>query len=206
MSVTLEKICNIERLKGLEIVAGAEGKKNIILSSGIADFEFCTDLDTTQFDYYQPKSFVMSSLLFAKNKPEAILPAIKYLKEHDISAFGFKAIFYETLPEEVIAYANENNFPIVKIPLLTFIDDIIFEIIEAVRADNVNFFSEENIQKMIDGDFSKQQLYYCTKNISFIFLFPVTLLHNPKALLTLHPASSRLMLPHSYPEKSHNLQ
>lgn len=169
MSVTLEKICNIEHLNGLEIIAGREGKKNIILSSGIADFEFCTDLDIAQFDYYEPKSFVMSSLLFAKDKPEAILPAIKHLKARDISAFGFKPIFYETLPEEVIAYANENNFPIVKIPLMTFMDDIIFEIIEAVRAENHNFFSEENIQKMIDGDFSKQQLYYFTKNISFKF-------------------------------------
>lgn len=169
MSISIENICNMDNLPGLEIVAGAGGKNNIITSGGVADFEFCTDLDSSQFDYYQPNSFVMSSLLFAKNEPEAILPAVKWLKEHDISAFGFKTVFYETLPEEVLTYANEHDFPIVKIPLLTFMDEILFEIIEAVRADNDNFLSEENIQKMIDGDFPKSQLYYCTKNISLKF-------------------------------------
>ena len=164
MSISIENICNLERFSGLEIVAGDKGRNNIVTSGGMLDFEFCTDLDSSQFNYYQPKSFVMSSLLFAKNEPEAILPAVKYLKEHDISAFGYKTVFYDTLPDEVLVYAEENNFPIVKIPLHVFMDDIIFEIIEAVRTDDENFFSESNLQKMIDNELPKSQLYYFTKN------------------------------------------
>ena len=61
MSVSIENICNLERFSSLEFVAGSKGKKNVVTSSGILDFEFCTDLDASQFDYYQPKSFVMSS-------------------------------------------------------------------------------------------------------------------------------------------------
>lgn len=169
MSVTIENICNLERFSGLEFVAGIKGKRNIVTSGGMLDFEFCSDLDSSQFDYYQPKSLVMSSLLFAKNEPEAILPAIKYLKEHDISAFGYKTVFYETLPEEVLAYAEENDFPIIKIPLKVFMDDIIFEIMEAVRTDNENFFSENNLQRMVDNELPKSELYYFTKNVSLKF-------------------------------------
>ena len=169
MSISIENICNLERFSGLEIVAGDKGRNNIVTSGGMLDFEFCTDLDSSQFDYYQPKSFVMTSLLFAKNEPEAILPAVKYLKEHEVSAFGYKPVFYDTLPEEVLAYAEENHFPIVKIPLHVFMDDIIFEIVEAVRTDDENFFSESNLQKMIDKEPPKSQLYYYTKNVSLKF-------------------------------------
>ena len=169
MSVSIENICSLERFAGLEFVTGRKGKTNVVTSGGILDFEFCTDLNPSQFDYYKPKSFVMSSLLFAKNEPEAILPAVRYLKEHDISAFGYKTVFYETLPQEVLSYAEENDFPIVKIPLEVFMDDIIFEILEAVRTDDENFFSESNLKKMIDNELPKSQLYYFTKNVSLKF-------------------------------------
>lgn len=169
MSITIETLCKNEHLRGLEVIAGNQGVKNVVTSGGIADYEFCTDLDHSEFDYYKPKSFVMSSLLFAKNEAEAILPAIIYLKEHDISAFGYKTVFFESLPKEVLEYADKNDFPIIKIPLRVFMDDIIFEIAEAVRTDDENFFSETNLAKMIDDELPKSQLYYFTKNISLKF-------------------------------------
>ncbi len=45
-------------------------------------------------------------------------------------------------------------------------ESIIFEILDAVRKEDDNFFSEENLDQMIAGNLTKTQIYSLSKNIS----------------------------------------
>ncbi|UZM99773.1 PucR family transcriptional regulator ligand-binding domain-containing protein [Lysinibacillus sp. MHQ-1] len=47
-------------------------------------------------------------------KPEYLLNAVKSLIELGASALAYKPVIYKDLPEEVITYAEEQNFPILR--------------------------------------------------------------------------------------------
>lgn len=57
---------------------------------------------------------MLSSLLFAKQEPEYLLNAVKNLIELGASALAYKPVIFKELPEEVLSYAEQQNFPILR--------------------------------------------------------------------------------------------
>ena len=150
MALTIKDILQLHSLKKMELISGYQGLLHYVSSAGIADYEFCSDLDYPRENAFEKGSFVLSSLLFAKENPASILPAVKQLFESGVSALAYKTVIFQDLPEEVIVFSNENDFPI-------------------FRLDDTNLLTETNIKKMIHNEFSKSQVYFLSKNISLSF-------------------------------------
>ncbi|WP_425755355.1 PucR family transcriptional regulator [Ihubacter sp. rT4E-8] len=169
MALTVKDILELDSLRGIQLIAGKAGLSRSVVSAGIADFEFADFADSHEKDVFLPDSIVMSSLLFAKENPALILSAVKELHAIGAAAFAYKPNLFSVLPAEVLDFAEANDFPILQFTTGQFMDEIIFDIMDAVRKESDNFFSEENIDKMISDGMTKAQVYALSKNVSIKF-------------------------------------
>ncbi len=169
MALTVKDILKLDAMKDVELVAGEKGLSRAVVSAGIADFEFADFAGDQEKDVFLPDSVVLTSLLFARDNPDLILEAVKKLYDIGIAAFAYKSVLYAELPQEVLDFAEENSFPILRFSTKQFMDEMIFDILDAARRDSENFFSEENIDKMISDGMTKAQVYALSKNVSLKF-------------------------------------
>ena len=113
MQITVKEIMQLKEFQNFTLIAGREGEGNEILNIGILDYEYANeDPYLEKLWAFGKNAFVISSLLFAKDHPERILSAVKGLCRDGVAALAIKTIYYETLPEEALAYAEEHALPI----------------------------------------------------------------------------------------------
>ncbi len=168
MALTVKDILKLPSLKKFSLVTGAGGLDNAIISAGIADYEFAEGIDYDLSHAFERDSLVISSLLFAKGAPSLILPAIKLLKESGVSAFAYKKVLFQTLPQEAISYAEENDFPIFSYQDGTWFENIIFDVMTAVERDDARYLSETHIEKMIQAAASQEEIDNIRRGISLL--------------------------------------
>lgn len=168
MAFTVREIMTLPSLSKFNLVAGKGGLNNYIITAGIVDYEFVEGLDYDLSKAFEKDSIVISSLLFAKDKPELILPAIKFLKKSGVGAFAYKQILFETLPEDVIAYADKNDFPIFSFRDGAWFENIIFEVMAAVEKDDARYLSEAHIEKMIKGEATQEEVDNIRRGVSLL--------------------------------------
>lgn len=166
MALTVEKILTLPALRKLKLIAGRGGLERDIVSAGIVDYEFVEELNYDLSDAFEKDSLVISSLLFAKDNPSLIFPAIKKLNEYGVSAFAFKSIIYENLPDEAISYADENDFPIFSYKDGTWFENIIFEVMNAVEKDDARYLSQIHIKRMIQNTITQDEIDSIRRGIS----------------------------------------
>ena len=81
MSLKLDEILKLSILSSFCLVAGKHGLQRIVTGMGILDHEYA-DIQNPPMeadDIFAPGLFVLTSLLFAKDTPDKILPAFKQL-------------------------------------------------------------------------------------------------------------------------------
>lgn len=113
MSITVNEIYQLKEMEPLKLVAGASGLNNEIRGVGILDYEFSIQEEQLKINWpFRKYDFVVTSLLFAKDKPELLLSMVEALVSDHISALAVKNVVFKTLPDNVIDYANEHKLPI----------------------------------------------------------------------------------------------
>ena len=172
MALTVQDIMELPSGQKMQLIAGKNGMDHPVVSVEIADYEFTPDLKLMPeacFDIskaFDPGSFIITSLLFAKDDPAAILSAVKALEEAGMAALAFKQIIYRDLPSEVLAFAEEHDFPILAFGKDVWFENIIFDIMYAVQFDDKVYLSEEKIDSMLSGYMSRSELDIILKGIS----------------------------------------
>jgi len=153
MPITVSEIMKLEIFKGFKLVAGHGGLEKPIERSGILDYEYEQHFAKGQF---VKDSFVISSLLFAKEHPEMILDAVKGLLSDQVSGLAIKTIYFKELPEEVIKFANENEFPIFLFDKSSaFFEDIITVISDKIRSVDRFELIESKLDTILNKNISK---------------------------------------------------
>lgn len=113
MGITVREVWELKEFQAFQLVAGEEGLDNRVERIGILDYEFAMQNDREPRRWtFRKYDFVISSLLFAKDHPELLLPAIKELKKDEVSALAVKNVCYLNLPEDVLEYADRHQLPI----------------------------------------------------------------------------------------------
>lgn len=168
MSLRIKDILTLPALKNFQLVAGETGLDNDVITAGIADYEFAEGLIYDLTAVFEKDSMVISSLLFARNQPELILPAVKALHQCGASGFAYKNVLFDTLPDEVLTYADDHSFPIFSFPGDIWFENIIFDIMAAVERDDERHLSEEHIEKMIKGTISQEEVNSIRHGISLL--------------------------------------
>ena len=113
MAITILEAMKLPTFKDFDLVAGYRGLDREIQRASILDYEYESSLfDKPIQTYFEKEDFVISSLIYAKDDPSLILESVKGLISDGVSGLAIKNIYYDELPEEVIKYANQMDFPI----------------------------------------------------------------------------------------------
>ena len=85
MALMVKDILELPSGQKMQLLAGGKGLNRPVVSVEIADYEFAPDVTFApgiEFDLQEtmdPASFIITSFLFAKDDPSAILTAVKTL-------------------------------------------------------------------------------------------------------------------------------
>ncbi|MGE7691579.1 PucR family transcriptional regulator [Lysinibacillus sp. NPDC097214] len=156
--MNVENFLQLPITKEFTVVAGRNGLHKPVQNVEILDFEFSPDIQTVRETIFTPNCVVLSSLLFAKHKPEYLWNAVKSLIELGASALAYKPVIYEELPEEVLAYADEQNFPILRFGGDEFFEKIILETMAYAKTQDYSFFLETILRRLLEEDVTDEQI------------------------------------------------
>lgn len=157
MAVTLRDALELDILKSFKVVAGKNGLSKTITSTEILDFEFVLEGQNYREKVFDGDSLVVSSLLFAKDDPSLILDAVKRLHHLNVKALAYKPVFFQEMPEEVIAYAEKHDFPILQFGHDEFFEPIITSIKELVEKDESAGLTESLFEEMLMRKFTQEE-------------------------------------------------
>lgn len=167
MAISINDILKLNSLRDFKLEAGKSGLDRVVSLASVADYEF----DETLSDVYQygfeKESFVISSLLFAKDNPKQITFAIEKLIEIGVSGFAYKKILFQELPKEALELAEQHAFPIFSFePKSAYFENIIFDIMLAVQENSVSFSQEKIIEQMIEQKLTRNEVEALAKTIN----------------------------------------
>ena len=151
MSITVLDAMKLNSLKNFKLVAGQWGLNRNIEKVGILDYEFVKKIK----GQFIQGEFILSSLLFAKDDVNLLIGAVKSLIEDNVACLAIKNIYYSELPDYIIDYANEANFPIFIFDNSVFFEDIITDITDMIRAVDNYQLLEAKIDIILQKNTSK---------------------------------------------------
>ncbi|MGG4383077.1 PucR family transcriptional regulator ligand-binding domain-containing protein [Priestia megaterium] len=156
--MTVKDLFQLSLTKNFSVVAGYNALHKIIISVGILDFEFTEGIQPMREEAFEPHSLVLSSLLFANQKPELLIETIKELIKLKVSALAYKPAIYEDLPDEVLQFANEQDFPILRFGGDEYFEEVIFEVMTYIKGRENDLFLQNIMRCLIEDEVSKPQL------------------------------------------------
>ena len=171
MALTVRDLMNLQCFNYLELIAGQRGLSRKVAGMGILEYELMPEFIDEYLQTFTPGDFVLCSFLYQYccKKPEEILPMVKHLYHYGVAGIGFKKILYPALPQEVLDFANQNDFPIFRFGKDIYYENLVYEITDALQTDDRNLLHAENIDRMISGTLPQNRIYSIAKNLSLSF-------------------------------------
>ncbi|MCM3570831.1 PucR family transcriptional regulator [Neobacillus mesonae] len=167
--MTVKDFLQLSVTKDFSVVAGDNALNKPIQSVEILDFEFAAGIQQVRETAFNPHSIVLSSLLFAKEKPELLLNTVRNLIDLKVSALAYKPVIFKDLPQEVLDVANEQHFPILCFGGDEFFEDIIFEAMSQLKKADKRCLLEKIMQTLVDEEVSEEQIQSFIKQMGTPF-------------------------------------
>lgn len=76
----------------------------------------------------------------------------------EVTALAFKPVIFRELPNEVLVFANEQHFPILRFGGDEYFEEIIFDVKEYINKRNYSLFLENMMKSLIGEEVSEEQL------------------------------------------------
>ena len=150
----LRDIMKLPELSGFKLISGSGGLDKYVDATEIIDFEFAEGIEFTREEMFYGHSVGITSLMFARQKPELILNAVKQLDGMGVTCLCYKPIFFKELPPEVIEYSENHDFPIFEITDDAFFEDIVLAIKKEVGQDMTESEIEGALEALIVDELS----------------------------------------------------
>lgn len=158
MAITVKDLLQLQTLRNFKVVAGQQGMSRTVKTVEILDFEFAQGVGDIRTIAFTDKSLVLSSLLFAKDQPKLLTEAIDKLLKLGVSALAYKPVIYKELPREVIDFANQEEFAILSFGGDEFFEDIILEVMEAVKKERNVEFLESHLSLLFSDEINSEDV------------------------------------------------
>lgn len=142
----IRELLNIESLNTLQLLTGESGLERDMKDVVLLEYE---SLKQEQPDYYKD-DFIIATLFFAKDAPDKFLSAVEQLIHLGAAGLAFKSVYYDAIPQEVLALAEMNHFPIFKFDNI-YMEDVILVISEYIRHRQEFSQFEEPIFRILQG-------------------------------------------------------
>lgn len=151
MSLSVMEAMQIGKLKSLELIAGKSGLDRVIETVGILDYEI---LDVIHGKFGKG-DFVLTTFTAARDSETLLINSIKKLIACNTTGLAIKKVFYQVLPEAIIIYANNHNFPIFMYDESIFTEDIISDLAFGIKSrSNIELMSSK-IDILFKNDLKK---------------------------------------------------
>ncbi|WP_245671152.1 PucR family transcriptional regulator [Pseudobacillus wudalianchiensis] len=167
--MTVKDFLQLPITKDFSVVAGSHALYKPIQTVEILDFEFAAGVQQVRDTIFNPHSIVLSSLLFANQTPECLVDMIKKLIDLKVSALAYKPVIFKDLPDEVLAFANEQNFPILCFGGDEFFEDIILETVNHIKKSDYALFLKNMIRDLIEEEVSTEKIQSFLQQINKSF-------------------------------------
>lgn len=156
MTIHIKDILKLNSLKGLRPLTDGYGLDRSVTNVGLLDHE----LIEGNFEVFKKGEFVLSTLSVARNDSPLVFNAVKALIIRKASGLAIKTIYYNSLPDEIIAFAKENNFPIF-IFSDVYMEDIINDVNQVLESRYIHNIYEAKLESLL----SNQVTYHMTHQI-----------------------------------------
>ena len=152
-------LSRLETTRDFRLVAGEGGLDKTIDCTEILDFEF----DDAASGYrrerlFDGNSLVLTSFLYAKDRPELIADSVKRLISYDVHALAYKPVIFKELPREAVELADAMNFPIFVFGKDCYMENIILEIRNVVLRDRDESIKSLLIETVIGGSDEENEI------------------------------------------------
>lgn len=154
VAITISEAMKLDTFKTFKLIGGEWGLDNKIEKIGILEYETVEKIEGG----FSKGDFVITSFFFARNDVNLLIESIHSLIEDKVSGLAIKSIYYKSLPMEIIEYANERSFPIFIFDNTVYFEDIITDIMDAIR-DNDNYeILETKVDIIVKNNISKAMI------------------------------------------------
>ncbi|MGE5678313.1 MAG: PucR family transcriptional regulator [Pseudomonadota bacterium] len=154
MYITVSDALQLERFQRFKLVAGHNGLHRRIEKISLLDYEILNRIE----GQFLKNEFALSSLLGAKDDPSLIIGSVKYLVQSGVSGLAVKNIYFDRLPDEVIEYADNCDFPIFIFDNSVFFEDIITDIRDVLRDLEKGTELEYQLNSMLESNVSGEDI------------------------------------------------
>ena len=153
MYLTVEKLIHLETFSHFRLIAGEKGLNRVVTKPGILDYEYDPRVTKRYIDInFHPGQFVFTTFLYAVGNEYLIFDAVKNLISRGASGLVIKNIFSITIPQNVINYANANDFPLFILPDIDiYHEDLIVEMYDAIHMLENSESNERLIDHIIEN-------------------------------------------------------
>lgn len=193
--MTVKELLQLPITKDFSVAAGSQALNNRVQRVEILDFEFAPGIEQVRDTVFNPGSLVLSSLLFASQAPERLIDMMKKLIELKVSALAYKPVIFKELPDNVLTFANEQGFPILRFGGDEFFEDIIMEVMSHIKKKDHSLFLERMMQRSIEEELSESDIQAFLQKINQPFgkyVCAANIQMNGTASIERMPALSRL--------------
>lgn len=140
MVLTVKDAVNLEHTRDFVLLTGKADLERRVDALGIIEHEMKEDV----FSTFRKGDFVITNFYSIKDKPEEIFEIVKALIEINVSALAVKKLYFDEIDEKTIKYADENKFPIFIYDKSILSEEIIFDILKALKnEDDSNYMASK---------------------------------------------------------------
>lgn len=172
MSVKVIDLLDTKIFSDAQVVAGKNGLSNTINRISFNDCEIREDELINLTEKHKkpgvtmPGDFFVSSLYLVKDDLQKMKDYFRYFVLTDSAGMCIINEYVETLPNEIIQFADDNNFPVIAIDSEVPYADIIQTTMEMILFDQSNTIAEMRIDRLIDRDISKSEVIQSARHIN----------------------------------------
>lgn len=143
--------CKLQGLKEVRLIAGENGLEKSIKAVGILDYEIGGGIK----DVFRKGDFLVTSLYPIRKKQDRLLDILRELVDVGVCGLAIKNIYFKELPKEVIDYCNKSDFPIFLYPKELYTENIIYDIIKALKNDEDNLYLSSKVHGLLSANLSE---------------------------------------------------
>lgn len=164
--ISLEDMLKLDVMGKSKLIAGFKGVRNTVSRINVV-------ADPDIFDWVQEGEFLLTTAYsFKKDDVEAMKQFIKKASQNKLAGVGIKILPYlDSLPQEVIDYADKLNFPVVDIHYSIPLSAIMMEVLKTIfnkhtsLLERIEKVHEQFMEVMLEGKGIREVIDIVGQNI-----------------------------------------
>ena len=143
----VKEVLQSPMFQNFQLLAGEQGLEREVRSVSILEYEAVID----NFADFSADTLILTSLFYARENPGLLLEALKALTARGIAGFAVKAVFFQELPAEAVAFARQQGLPLFLFHD-TYMEDIVVAVNDLLKIKQNYLLLEEKVAFLLQVD------------------------------------------------------